>query len=147
MEETKLKTKEIPMISQAQESLGEIRINHSVVASIVRLAALEVEGVYSVGGGFVDGIAGIFSKKESDRGVRVREDEVGDYVIELRVVLTFGTELAKAAVKIQQNVSHQVLHMTMKQVSKIDVIIDGIKAPQASEEPEVSEDWDESMKD
>tara|TARA_B100001248_G_scaffold262589_1_gene259721 strand:+ start:19840 stop:20283 length:444 start_codon:yes stop_codon:yes gene_type:complete len=147
MEDTKAKTQEVPMISQAQESLGEIRINHSVVASIVRLAALEVEGVYSVGGGFVDGIAEIFSKKESDRGVRVREDEVGDYLIELRVVLTFGTELAKAAILIQENVSRQVLHMTMKQVANVDVIIDGIKAPQSAASAQEDEEWDDPLKD
>ena len=47
----------IPTISEDSNSLGDIRINHSVVASIVRLAALEVTGVAAVGGGFVDGIA------------------------------------------------------------------------------------------
>jgi uncharacterized alkaline shock family protein YloU len=67
-------------------ALGDIKINHSVVASIVRLAALNAEGVYSVGGGFVDSIAEVFSKKESDRGVRVSVDENGDYVIQVNVL-------------------------------------------------------------
>ena len=31
----------IPNVSEASNTLGDIRINHSVVASIVRLAALE----------------------------------------------------------------------------------------------------------
>ena len=41
----------IPNVSEASNTLGDIRINHSVVASIVRLAALEVSGVAAVGGG------------------------------------------------------------------------------------------------
>ena len=53
----------IPTVSEASNTLGDIRINHSVVASIVRLAALEVSGVAAVGGGFVDGIAEIFKSK------------------------------------------------------------------------------------
>lgn len=53
----------IPTVSEDSNTLGDIRINHSVVASIVRLATLEVSGVAAVGGGFVDGIAEIFSKK------------------------------------------------------------------------------------
>ena len=62
----------IPTVSEDNNSLGDIRINHSVVANIVRLAALEVSGVVAVGGSFVDGIAEIFSKKGGDeRGVRV----------------------------------------------------------------------------
>ena len=35
----------IPTVSEGSNTLGDIRINHSVVASIVRLAALEVVGV------------------------------------------------------------------------------------------------------
>lgn len=127
-------TDSIPTISEEQEStMGEIRINHSVVANIVRIAATEVDGVSSVGGSFVDGIAEIFSKKESDRGVRVSEDEVGDYMIEVRVILRFGVDLAKVAVQIQQNISKQVRRMTMKKVSKVDVIIDGVKTDSKSD--------------
>jgi uncharacterized alkaline shock family protein YloU len=51
----------IPTVSEDSNTLGEIRINHSVVASIVRLAALVVSGLAAVGGGFVDGIDDIFS--------------------------------------------------------------------------------------
>ena len=58
-----------------QPELGEIKINHNVVASIVRLAALQIPGVAGVGGGLVDGISELFAKRrESDhRGVKVTE--------------------------------------------------------------------------
>lgn len=117
----------IPTVSEDSHTLGEIRINHSVVASIVRLAALEVSGVVAVGGGFVDGIAEIFSKKGDERGVRVDEDEVGDYKIEIRVILRFGFELAAVATQIQQRVAEQVEKMTSKNVARINVIIDGVR--------------------
>lgn len=120
--------------SSSSSTLGDIKINHSVVASIVRLAALEVEGVYSVGGGFVDSIAEVFSKKESDRGVRVAVDEKGDYVLQVRVVLRFGVELAKVAGEIQEQVCKQVYRMTSNRVSRVDVIIDGIKLIQPGKE-------------
>jgi uncharacterized alkaline shock family protein YloU len=126
----------IPVPSEESGSLGEIKINHSVVASIVRLAALEVTGVVAVGGGFVDGIAEIFSKKESDRGVRVEEDEVGDYKIEIRVILRFGLELAKVAAQVQQNIADQVQKMTSKQVASVNVIIDGVRMAEPKSESE-----------
>jgi uncharacterized alkaline shock family protein YloU len=129
----------IPMPSEESGSLGDIKINHSVVASIVRLAALEVTGVVAVGGGFVDGIAEIFSKKESDRGVRVEEDEVGDYKIEIRVILRFGLELAKVASQVQQNIADQVQTMTSKQVASVNVIIDGVRM--AEPKTESDHDW------
>lgn len=117
----------IPTMSEESGSLGDIRINHSVVASIVRLAALEVSGVAAVGGGFVDGIAEIFSKKGDERGVRVEEDEAGDYRIEIRVILRFGVALAVVATEIQQRIAEQVETMTSKSVARVNVVIDGVR--------------------
>lgn len=109
--------------------VGDIKINHSVVANIVRLATQQVDGVHSVGGGFVEGITEMFSKKDSERGVRVSENEVGEYDIEVKVNLLFGYELAKVGSAIQKSVSEHVLRMTMKPVDRVDVIIDGVKTP------------------
>ncbi|MBL4574541.1 MAG: Asp23/Gls24 family envelope stress response protein [Opitutaceae bacterium] len=123
----------------------QIKVKYSVVASIVRLASLDIQGVYSVGGGFVDDIAGaIFSKKsESDRGVKVSEDEEGNYVIEIRIFMDFGIELAKTAQEVQTAVREQVSVMTGNSVSKIDVIIEGVK--KRGEAPESNEaDWTET---
>lgn len=114
--------------TENNDVLGDIKINHSVVASIVRLTAQEVEGVHCVGGGFVEGLTEIFSKKDSDRGVRVSENEGGEYVIEVRVILLFGYELAMVGANVQRNVAKQVTRMTMKQVDRVDVIIDGVRS-------------------
>lgn len=129
---TLIQPEEATPMMEDTNSLGQIKINHSVVASIVRLAALEVEGVHAVGGGFVDGIAEIFSKKESDRGVRVTEDDNGQYIIDVRVILKFGVELARVAVAIQENVNQKVSHMTMKDVNRVNIIIDGVKLQESS---------------
>ena len=129
----------IPTVSEESNTLGEIRINHSVVASIVRLAALEVSGVAAVGGGFVDGIAEIFSKKGDERGVRVEEDEVGDYRIEISVILRFGVELATVATEIQQRIAEQVEKMTSKSVARVNVIIDGVRTD--DEKIKDADDW------
>ena len=130
----------IPTVSEDANTLGEIRINHSVVASIVRLAALEVAGVAAVGGGFVDGIAEIFSKKGDERGVRVEEDEVGDYRIEIRVILRFGVELAAVGTEIQQRIATQIEKMTSKSVARVNVIIDGVRT--TDEEEAQSDEWE-----
>jgi uncharacterized alkaline shock family protein YloU len=131
----------VPSPSEESNSLGDIKINHSVVASIVRLATLGVNGVVAVGGGFVDGIAEIFSKRGDERGVRVDEDEVGDYSIEVRVVLRFGVELAAVASQIQQRVAEQVQKMTSKPVARVNVIIDGVRT---DEEAAATDEWEEN---
>ena len=128
MDSDKTDTQEIPSIStEESNSLGDIKINHSVVASIVRLAALENGGVYAVAGSFVEGIADMFSKKE-EKGVRVTESEQGNYVIEIRLILNYGVELAKCAYDVQIAVKDRVENMTGKMIERVDVVIDGVKS-------------------
>ena len=123
-----------------QPELGEIKINHDVVASIVRLAASQVAGVAGVGGGLVDGITELFSKKEADRrGVRVTEDQNDNYAIELRLVILYGAEIGKTAYDVQAAVRKQVMAMTGKGISRVDVVVEGVRLPSATK-PESEED-------
>jgi len=112
-------------ITEETTAYGDIKINHNVVASIVRLAALEVDGVDAVAGGsFVDNVREIF---KPDHAIAVSENEGGQYVIEVRLIMRFGVELAKVAMKVQESVREQIKTMTMKDVGQIDVIIDGVR--------------------
>jgi len=116
-----------------QPELGVIKINHTVIAGIVRLAALEVKGVGGVGGGLVDGISELFSKREADsRGVKIIENSDGSYAIEIRLVVLYGTEIGRTAYDVQVAVRKQVMGMTGKEVSKVDVIIEGVRLPTAA---------------
>lgn len=113
-----------------QPELGDIKINHAVIASIVRLAAMQVKGVAGVGGGIVDGISELFAKREADhRGVKVSEDDNDNYSIEVRVVVTYGSEIGRTAYEVQVSVRKQVMAMTGKNVSRVDVIIEGVRLP------------------
>ncbi len=126
-------------VNQAAGGTGDIKVNHAVVGSIVRLSALEVQGVYSVGGGIIDGITEIFSKRESDRGVKISEDEDGRYAINVRVILFYGVDIAKVALQIQQNIRTQIKRMTMKDVASVDIIVDGIKVENTSSKGDLNE--------
>ena len=118
----------IPTLSEESSELGTIRINHSVIAGIVRLATQSVDGVVNVGSaGVVEGLTDFFSKKESERGVKVSETTDGGYEIEVRVVLEFGVDLAGPRVLIQESIRDQILSMTGNHARSIDIIIDDIK--------------------
>jgi len=108
-------------------SLGQIKVNHTVVATIVKMAAQSVPGVLAVGSSFIENVSALFSSKEYDKGVRVSEDEAGNYQIEIRVLMEYGVELAKTAEALQMTVGKQVTNMTGKPVACVDVIIEGVK--------------------
>lgn len=133
----------IPTVSDENVSnAGEIRINHSVIANIVRLSALEVSGVLDIATQKIaDGLLKFFAK-DGDHGIKVTEDEAGSYVIDVPVVLSFGCELAKVAMEIQQNVARQVARMTMKEVARVNVIIDAVRiAHNAEKTPTINTDY------
>jgi uncharacterized alkaline shock family protein YloU len=89
-----------------------------------------VNGVAGVGGGLVDGISELFSKREADkRGVRVSEDQTDNYTIEVRLVVIYGAEIGKTAYEVQAAVRKQVMAMTGKGVARVDVVVEGVRLP------------------
>lgn len=123
-----------PVDIQESSDLGAIHINNEVVATIVSIAAKEVPGVVSLaGGGFRKDIAGLFGgKREGGPGVSINEDEDSRYVIGVKVILQFGIQLAKVAQDVQIAVRDQVENMTNKDVARVDVIVDGVRHPEAA---------------
>ncbi len=104
----------IPSLIEATENSDEIHINIPVVANIVKMAALQVDGVYSVGGTFADGIWETLGAKKMDRGVEVKEDEAENYLIQIHVEMRFGVSIATTAKIVQQTIREQVEAMTSK---------------------------------
>ncbi len=119
-----------------QPELGDIKINHDVVAAIVRLAAQQVPGVAAVGGGIADEITDLLSKSEaSKRGVKIVEDTDDAYAIEVRIIITYGHEIARTAYDVQVSVRKQITGMTGKNVHRVDVIVEGVRLPAAPGAP------------
>ncbi|HSH10048.1 MAG TPA: Asp23/Gls24 family envelope stress response protein [Oceanipulchritudo sp.] len=118
---------------QEDSGLGNISINNEVVAEIVAMAAREVPGVVSLAGGSIkDDIAGLFGgRRDSTASVGIREVADGSYHISVKLILTFGVQLAKVAQSVQVAIREQVENMTNKDVSKVDVIVDGIRREEA----------------
>ncbi|MGE9296704.1 MAG: Asp23/Gls24 family envelope stress response protein [Puniceicoccales bacterium] len=135
----------IPVPTDESETGDEYHITFQVVANIVKMATISIDGVHAVKDG-TDGIWETFGGRKSDRGVDVTEDEAGNYVVKIHVEMRFGVELAKIAKIIQEHVRQEVQRMTDKSVSKVDVFIDGVvMEPTAKEEPR--ETWSEPHTD
>ena len=139
----------IPVPTEDSESLDTIHINNPVVVSIVKMAALQVDGVYSVGGGtFADGLWETLGAKKAERGVVVTEDEAENYLVEIHVEMRFGVKIAETASLVQQVIRDQVEAMTSKGVAKVEVFVDGVRMEQPSESPDKSGDqWDQPHTD
>ena len=118
-----------------------VHIKLSVVANIVKLATLEVEGVQSVSGGKMEGLLESIGAKKGG-GVAVEEDGQGSYKIAVHLDAYFGFSLTDMAKEVQKHIREQIEKMTGKPVVAIDVFVDDVKmkAPEISTE-NVEDHW------
>ena len=103
---------------------GSIQISEDVVASIVTIAANEVEGVAVTPASALD-FAERWGKKGMGRGVRVTLEEK-TVAIELCVQMTYGIKIPQTALKVQQKVKMAVESMTGLTVRNINVTVSGV---------------------
>jgi uncharacterized alkaline shock family protein YloU len=121
--------------------LGIIKIHGNVVSSVVRRAALSIEGVSRLSGSsFVDNIAEIVgSRKIHDRAIAIEIDE-DKVAIEVKLNILFGYSVPEIASLVQSAIIEEVEEITGMNVTNVNVIIQEIEeAPTPDEEPNIDE--------
>ena len=106
---------------------NNIKIADDVVAVIAGMAVSEVQGVYSMAGGFAGGISEVFGgKKNLSRGIKV---EVGEKEtkIDVNIIVEYGTRIPDVAFEIQNRVKKAVENMTGLIVLEVNVHVQGVK--------------------
>lgn len=103
----------------------KIRISEEVIATIAGIAASENANVASMGGSFVDGIAGMLGKKTPGKGIKVelRENQVN---IDLSVVMQYGCKIHEVSRDMQNRVRKAVEDMTGLEVLSVNVSVLGV---------------------
>lgn len=125
------------MIKMAENgTMGTIKIANEVVAIIASLAASEVEGVASMGGGVGGSIAEMLGQK---KGVRV---ETGDEecTVDLTVIVEYGSSIPVVAENIQKNVKEAIESMTGLTAVEINIHVQGVHFPREDKKELVNED-------
>jgi uncharacterized alkaline shock family protein YloU len=104
---------------------GEIKISEEVVAIVAGVAAMEVEGVAGMSGGFAGGIVEMLGKKNLAKGVKV---EVGEKeaAIDLYIIVNLGVRIPEVSWEIQEKVKESVEEMTGLNVVEVNIHVQGI---------------------
>lgn len=108
--------------------LGSIQIAPEVIEIIAGLAAVEVDGVAGMSGGFAGGIAELLGRKNLSKGVKV---EVGhrEAAVDVSILVDYGYRIPEVASSIQQNVKQAIQSMTGLEVVEVNVHIHGVQFP------------------
>lgn len=111
--------------------LGAVRINNDAIATIASTAALEARGVYRMGGGFRRTLCDLFLKK-SVGGIRIQMKN-GEVRLIVSIVVEYGVDIPRIADEVQENVKRAVEKMAGLVLSDVDVIVEGVHAPDSTE--------------
>lgn len=109
------------------QPVGSLKISQDVIATIVRVATLEVEGVDSlVEPGGKSGVMGKFFGKKPIK-ISLSDDFAE---VEIGVRLKFGAQITPVCTRIQQAVKENIQTMTGMAVSTVNVLVEGISFPE-----------------
>ena len=117
------------------EDIGEVHIADDVICIVASLAAQEVPGVYSMSGGFSDGLHSLLGKESASKGVRLHYE--GKQVhMTVYLNLEYGYAFPEVALAVQEKVKKAVEEMTEYEVQFVDVHVEGVVKPGTLEELE-----------
>lgn len=108
--------------------LGVVRINNEVVATIASVAAMEVKGVYKMGGGIKKALHEVFLRRSSQGSVRICSKD-SEIKLTVSIIVDYGVDIPRVADEVQENVKQAVEKMTGLIMSEVDVVVDGVHAP------------------
>lgn len=123
--------------SALQTEQGKTTVADGVVQKIAGLAAREVAGVYSLGGGAARAFGALRERipgasQSAGQGVSV---EVGEKqaAVDLDVVTEYGAPIAEVARSVRRNVISSVESMTGLQVTEVNIAVNDVHLPSDDE--------------
>lgn len=102
--------------------MGAIRIADEVVSTVAGLAAIEVEGVANLSGGWGTDLAEKLGRKNFGKGIKVEVVEE-ETKIDIFLVVEFGYPIPEVAENVQKEVKTAVEVMTGLTVTAINIHI------------------------
>ncbi|ASU79478.1 Asp23/Gls24 family envelope stress response protein [Actinopolyspora erythraea] len=120
-------------------SQGKTSISSSVVQKIAGIAAREISGVYSMGGGVSRAFGALRERIPGGSGssnVSGVQVEVGERqtAIDLDIVVEYGAAIVDLARAVRRNVIHSVERMCGLEVTEVNISVNDIHLPSDDEE-------------
>lgn len=117
-----------------ETSLGRIQVSREAIASIASEAVLSCYGVVGMSASTLrDGIAEILQVDSYHRGVEVEvvDDEI---VIDLYVVVEYGTRISEVAHNVMESVKFSVEKALGMRVAEVNVHVQGLRVSDDDDE-------------
>lgn len=115
------------MAGKLTNKYGTINIDENVIETIAGLAAIESYGLVGMSSrNATDGLVELLKKEHIKKGVKVYSDE-DRVIVDLFVVVQFGTKISVVADNIIDKVKYTIESMTGLKVEKVNINVQGVR--------------------
>ena len=116
------------MSLEINSEFGHVSISDDVIASVAGGAAVSCYGIIGMASKnqVKDGITEILRKENYAKGIVVKKDEE-KLVIDLYIIVMYGTKISEIANNVQSSVKYQIEKTLGVKVNEINIYIQGIK--------------------
>ena len=116
------------MALEINNDLGHISISDDVIASVAGGTAVSCYGIIGMASKnqVKDGITEILGKENYSKGIIVKKDD-GKLVIDLYIIVMYGTKISEIANNVQSSVKYQIEKTLGVKVDEVNIFIQGIK--------------------
>ena len=116
------------MALEINNDLGHVSISDDVIASVAGGTAVSCYGIIGMASKnqVKDGITEILGKENYSKGIIVKKDD-GKLVIDLYIIVMYGTKISEIANNVQSSVKYQIEKTLGVKVDEVNIIIQGIK--------------------
>ena len=120
------------VMGETETAYGSIHISEEAVATIVRMAADQVEGIAHAPHSMASGFTEKLGKKNPAKGVKVELEE-NSAKIALYIYVDYGVKIPKLAMELQKEIRQSVQMMTGLQVKEVNIYVQGISFEKENE--------------
>lgn len=115
------------MSIKVDNEYGSVQINTEVIASIAGAAAVECYGLVGMASKSpTSGIVSLLKRENLSKGIKVHVEPAG-VIIDLYVIVQFGTKISVVANNIIEKVKYHVENQTGTKVLKVNLNIEGVR--------------------
>lgn len=115
------------MSAKVENSIGNIYINSDVISTISGAAAIECYGLVGMASkSATDGIVRLLKKEHLNKGVKVQTED-NSVIIDLYVIIQYGTKISVVAKNIIEKVKYNVENQTGMIVKSVNIHIEGVR--------------------
>lgn len=112
-----------------EEPTGIIKISDDVITACAAAAALQIDGVHQLAGGFTDNLSiSILGIEPEGKGIKLsREDDA--LTLDVSVIVEFKVKIPQLAWEIQSSVKKAVEETTGLNVKEVNIHVQGVSLP------------------